>query len=176
MKKVILVVLLAVLPMVSHGAGYVIGDYGVGGKIHDPSYGVELGGIFLSPLHPTGGAFSAGIGVSVATSDDHPTSVEAPSGTTFTSIKDLNDGNETEIHATFGAEMVPSLFAVAGIGYATQDITTTGISSGQRFKIESKTDHNATGLFGIRFVQEWMNIGLGFHTRRGIMASIGIAF
>jgi hypothetical protein len=176
MKKVILVVLLATLPMVSHGAGYVIADYGVGGKVHDPSYGIELGGIFLSPLHPTGGAFSAGVGVSVATTDDNPTSAEAPLGTNFTSTKNLNDGNETEVHAVFGVEMVPSLFAVAGIGYATQDITTTGVASGQRFKTGSTTDHNVTGLFGVRFVQEWVNIGLGFHTRRGIMASLGIAF
>lgn len=174
MNKALLVVLLAFVPMVSYGAGYIIGDFGTGGKVDGPSYGIELGGIFLSPLHPRGGAFSAGIGVSIADTDDDPTSNETLLPTT--SRKNLNDGNETEIHATFGAEIVPALFGIAGIGYSSQDITETGVAGGQRYKIGSKTDNNITGLFGIRYVRQWMNLGVGYHTRRGIMASIGLAF
>jgi hypothetical protein len=174
MKKAMLVVLLALVPMISHGAGYIIGDFGTGGEIHGPSYGIELGGIFLSPLHPRGGAFSVGMGVSVADTDDDPTSTETILQTT--SRKDLNDGNETEVHATFGAEIVPALFGIVGIGYSSQDITVTGVATGQRYKIDTKTDNNVTGLFGIRYVRQWMNLGVGYHTRRGIMASIGFAF
>jgi hypothetical protein len=174
MKKALLLVLLTLVPMISYGAGYIIGDFGTGGKVHEPSYGIELGGIFLSPLHPRGGAFSVGVGVSLATTDEDPPSNEPLLPTA--SRKDMNDGNETEIHATFGAEIVPALFGIAGIGYSSQDITVTGVAAGQRFKIDSKTDNNVTGLFGVRYVRQWMNLGVGYHTRRGIMASIGLAF
>lgn len=174
MKRLLpILTLVAVLfPAVCCASGYVLVNYGIGGKIDEPSLGVELGGISLSDLHPTGGAFSLGLGVSVADTDENPPSPGDP----FTSYGKFNDGTEQEIDVTFGAEMIPSFFAVGGIGYASQDTVTIGNSGGQAVEVDSDTDRNATFMLGARYVIEGLNIGLGFHSRRGIMASVGIAF
>lgn len=167
MKKVILgILVLTVVPLVSHAAGYVLANYGTGGKVHDSSYGVEVGGIFLSPYHPNGGAFSLGIGASIAQTDENP-----PADFSGT----YNDGNEQEICAVFGAEIVPAFFGVAGIGYASQD-TKTNSSAGYVWKSGSGTDNNVAWMLGMRYVVKWVNMGLGFDSRRGVMASLGVAF
>jgi hypothetical protein len=158
MKKIILITLvMIVLPAISHGAGYVLVNYGDGGKVHASSYGLELGGIFLSPYHPNGGAFSLGIGASIADTDE------------TVSDRKYNDGNEQEICATFGAEIVPAFFGVAGVGFANQDVRKPG-------ETNSSTDNNVTWMLGMRYVVQYMNIGLGYDYRRGVMAGIGVAF
>lgn len=178
MRKWLLVLLMALVPSASFASGYVIGDYGTGGKVKDSSYGIEVGGIFLSPLHPTGGAISIGVGVSKANSDEHPTSNEAPAGVTGpVSVKHLNDGDETEVHLALGAELVPALFAIVGVGYATQERVRTGVfSDGERYMLDSSREHYAAGIFGLRYVREMVNAGVGYDTRRGVMTSIGVAF
>jgi hypothetical protein len=177
MKKVILAALLIMVPAISQGAGYVIVDYANGGKIHEPSIGLELGGIFLSSLHPTGGAFSIGVGISAADTDEDPPSALVPAGPmTFDAIRNFNDGTEQEIYGALGAEIVPAFFAVGGIGYSSQDIKVIGTSGGQLYRIESKTENHVTGMIGMRYVLEWLNIGLGYHSRRGVMANLGVAF
>ncbi|HQJ10130.1 MAG TPA: hypothetical protein PLF54_14070, partial [Deltaproteobacteria bacterium] len=113
-------------PAVCLASGYVLVNYGIGGKVDEPSLGVELGGIFLSDLHPTGGALSLGLGVSIADTDENPPSTGEP----FNTRTKFNDGNEQEIDVTFGAEMIPSFFAVAGVGYASQDTVTIGSDAG----------------------------------------------
>lgn len=165
-------VLAVLFPAACFASGYVLVNYGIGGKIDEPSLGVELGGIFLSDLHPTGGALSLGLGVSVADTDENPPSA----GESFTSYEKFNDGTEQEIDVTFGAEMIPSFFAVGGIGYASQDTVTIGSIGAQAYEAGTDTDKNATWMFGARYVIEGLNMGLGFHSRRGIMASVGIAF
>ena len=163
MKKIILITLvMAALPVVSHAAGYVLANYGDGGKVHASSYGLELGGIFLSPYHPNGGAFSLGMGASIAQTDENP-----PSNTSGT--WKYYDGNEQEICATFGAEIVPAFFGVVGIGYAAQDVRKLGHTS-------DTTDNNVTWMLGMRYVIQYMNIGLGYDYRRGVTASLGVAF
>jgi len=158
MKKIILITLvMTVLPVISHGAGYVLLNYGDGGDVHAASYGIELGGIFLSPYHPNGGAFSLGIGASLANTDE------------TVSDRKYNDGNEQEICATFGAEIVPAFFGVAGVGFATQDVINPTDST-------KSTDNNVTWMLGMRYVVQYMNIGLGYDYRRGVMAGIGVAF
>lgn len=73
MKKIIFSSMVFLLfPVMSHGAGYVLATYGSGGEVEGPSYGIEMGGIFLSPYHPAGGAFSVGLGISVADTDEDP--------------------------------------------------------------------------------------------------------
>jgi hypothetical protein len=160
MKKIILItIVMIVLPVISHGAGYVLVNYGDGGKVHASSYGLELGGIFLSPYHPNGGAFSLGIGASIADTDE------------TVSDRKYNDGNEQEICATFGAEIVPAFFGVVGVGYASQDTKTNngnGTSSG--------TDNFGTWMLGMRYVVKSFNIGLGYDYRRGVTANLGVAF
>ena len=164
MKKIILPALLFLLfPMISHGAGYVIANYGSGGDVDGPSYGLEMGGIFLSPYHPQGGAFSVGLGISIADTDEDPPDVPA---------KEYNDGNEQEVHAAFGAEITPAFFGVAGIGYASQDIVKPDGVGGK----DSDTDTNVTWMLGVRYVMEWFNIGVGYHNRRGVLAGFGVAF
>jgi hypothetical protein len=157
MKKIILITLvMTVLPVISHGAGYVLLNYGDGGEVHAASYGIELGGIFLSPYHPNGGAFSLGIGASIADTDE------------TVSDRKYNDGNEQEICATFGAEIVPAFFGVAGVGFANQDVINSDRTR--------STDNNVTWMLGMRYVVQYMNIGLGYDYRRGVMAGIGLAF
>jgi hypothetical protein len=161
MKKVIFaIVVLMVFPMISHGAGYLLVNYGDGGKVHASSYGVELGGIFLSPYHPNGGAFSLGIGGSIANTDE-----SAPADKS----KQFNDGNEQEICATFGAEIVPAFFGVAGVGFATQDVRKPDAT-------KASTDNNVTWMLGMRYVVKAFDVGLSYDYRRGIMASLGVAF
>ena len=157
MKKIILITLvMIVLPVISHGAGYVLANYGDGGKVHAASYGLELGGIFLSPYHPNGGAFSLGIGGSIADTDE------------TVSDRKYNNGNEQEICAIFGAEIVPAFFGVAGVGFATQDVINP-----DRTK---STDNNVTWMLGMRYVVKAFNVGLGYDYRRGITANLGVAF
>ena len=157
MKKIILITLvMTVLPVLSHGAGYVLLNYGDGGDVHAASYGIELGGIFLSPYHPNGGAFSLGIGASIADTDE------------TVSDRKYNDGNEQEICAIFGAEIVPAFFGVAGVGFANQDVINSDRTR--------STDNNVTWMLGMRYVVQYMNIGLGYDYRRGVMAGIGVAF
>jgi len=164
MKKIIFSSMVFLLfPVMSHGAGYVLATYGSGGEVDGPSYGLEMGGIFLSPYHPAGGAFSVGLGISVADTDEDP-----PDRIT----KTYNDGNEQEVHATFGAEITPAFFGVAGIGYASQDTVQPDGLGGK----DSETDSHASWLLGVRYVMEWFNIGVGYHNRRGVMAGLGIAF
>jgi hypothetical protein len=111
----------------------------------------------------------------VGDTDEDPPSAPATSAP-LTNLRKYNDGNEYEITATFGAELIPALFAVGGIGYATQDTVTIGSSGADLYERDSDTDKNTTWMLGMRYVIEGLNIGLGFHTRRGIMAGVGIAF
>ncbi len=165
MKKIILGMLLVFLPAISHGAGYIIADYATGGRIDAQSLGLEMGAIFLSPYHPNGGAFSVGLGISVAdTDEDPPSESDHP--------EKFNDGNEQEIYASFGAEIVPAFFGVVGVGYATQDVVKFDSSLNRG----SETDNNISLMLGMRYILEGFNIGLGFDSRRGVMASLGVAF
>jgi hypothetical protein len=159
MKRFFLITLMIFLPMISHGAGYVIADYATGGRIDAQSLGLEMGAIFLSPYHPNGGAFSLGLGISVADTDEKPPSKPQ---------KKYNDGNEEEVYLSFGGEMVPAFFAVAGVGYASQHIVKPESSS--------ETDNNISWMLGMRYILEAIDIGLGVHSRRGVMASLGVAF
>ncbi len=165
-------------PAVCSANGYIIANYGIGGgDVDEPSLGIEMGGIFLSNLHPTGGAFSFGLGVSVAdTDDDPPSGIQPTSGLTYDPLIEYNDGNEQEIDLTFGTEMIPSLFAVAGIGYAGQDTVRIGTNGEQNYEVDSDTERNVAWMLGTRYVIQGLNVGIGYHSRRGIMAGIGIAF
>lgn len=164
MKKIVLWSLLVVFcPMASHGAGYIFANYGNGGKVSEPSYGVEVGGIFLSPYHPNGGALSIGIGASIADTDEDPPIDTSGSGK-------YNDGNEQEIYASFGAEIVPAFFGVVGLGYSFQSIKDSNSDAG------SSDDDNFTWMLGMRYVVKWLNMGLGYDYRRGVIAGIGVAF
>lgn len=179
MKRVfaILAGLMVLFPGVCGASGYFMVNYGVGGDVDEPSLGVELGGIFLSSLHPSGGALSFGVGVSVADTDEDPPSALMPVGSLAGMPRvAYNDGNEQEIDAVFGAELIPALFLVAGLGYSTQDTEIIAYDGLVRYDAGTESDNNTTFMLGIRYAIEGVDIGLGFHTRRGIMAGVGIAF
>lgn len=164
-------------PAVCSANGYIIANYGIGGgDVDDPSLGIEMGGIFLSSLHPTGGALSIGLGVSVADTDENPPSGIPGQGLVYDPLIKYNDGKEQEIDLTFGAELIPSLFAVAGIGYAGQDTVRIGTNGNQNYEVDSDTERNAAWMLGTRYVIKGLNVGIGYHSRRGIMAGVGIAF
>jgi len=161
----LLMVILCLSPGLTYGAGYVIGTYGFGGPMDDISWGAEIGGVFLSDLHPTGGALSAGVGFSVGeTDDDVPSTCPHP--------KKYDDGNEHEGYVICGAEFIPGFFGSVGLGYSTQKVVTIA-SSGE---IDSETEEHLTGMIGLRYVIQGFSTGIGFHTRRGIMVNAGIAF
>ena len=174
----IAVVMITFVPAVCLAEGYVLVNYGIGGEIDEPSLGVEMGGIFLSYLHPTGGALSLGIGISVGDTDEDPPSAALPPSPApaYSSVRDLNDGNEQEVYLSFGAEIVPSFFGIAALGYANQNITTIGVSGLDNYEIDTDKDKNVTWMLGMRYIIEGLNMGLGYHSRRGILASLGIAF
>jgi hypothetical protein len=180
MAKRIILILSAVLifPGICLGSGYVLATYGTGGdEIDGSSLGIELGGIFLSDFHPTGGAFSLGLGISVGDSDEDPPSVaKLPPGGSVAGIIDYNDGNEQEVYLSFGAEITPALFGVVGIGYTSQKIVTIGLSDGTLYEVDDETDNNISGMLQARYACEWFTLGIGYHSRRGVIASLGIAF
>jgi hypothetical protein len=119
MKKFLCAMFVVILvPSVSEGAGYVALNYGTGGEVDESSYGIELGGIFLSSYHPRGGAFSVGLGVSLADTDEDPPA---------TPTREYNDGNEQEVSLVLGADH--PAFSVWLVGYATRTCE-TGIDPG----------------------------------------------
>lgn len=180
MKKflIIIAIMLFCVPAVCLAEGYVLVNYGMGGDIDEPSIGVEMGGIFLSYLHPTGGALSLGIGISVGdTDEDSPSASPPPSpAPAYSTVREFNDGNEQEVYLSFGAEIIPSFFGVASLGYANQNTTTIGVSGTENYEIGTGEDKNITWMLGMRYVIEGLNMGLGYHSRRGILVSLGIAF
>ena len=166
MKKMMLVLgFIFCFPMISYGAGYVLANYADGGDIHESSYGIELGAIFLSDLHPNGGAVSIGVGVSLADTDESPPSSRYSTG-------EYNDGNEQEIDLVLGAEIVPAFFGVVGVGYSSQDVIKPSLISNDN----EDTETNTPWLAGVRYAVESFNMGVGYNSRRGIMVSLGLAF
>jgi len=178
-KRIILIIsTILIFPGICLASGYVLATYAPGGdEIDGPSLGIELGGISLSDLHPTGGAFSLGLGISVGDSDEDPPSVaKLPPGGPVTGIIGYNDGNEQEVYLSFGAEITPALFGVVGIGYTSQKIVTIGISDGTFYEVDDETDNNISGMLQVRYAREGLILGVGYHSRRGVIASLGIAF
>ena len=61
MKKIISTTLvLMVLPMISHGAGYVLANYGDGGKVNGQAMGSNWAGYSFHPIIPTAGLSASG--------------------------------------------------------------------------------------------------------------------
>ncbi len=176
-KKVLIILIIMVIPGAGYAAGYVLGSYGSGGTVGEISYGMEMGGIFLSELHPRGGAFSFGLGVSVADTDDGmPGLPLLPGGGTLLYLKEYDDGNEQSVYAIGGMEFVTAFFGVAGIGYASQDVMQYGLSSSGWYMLESSTEHEPAYMVGVRYIRQWLGLGLGYDSRRGIVAHAGIGF
>ncbi len=180
MKRLLIALafLLVLVPTLCRAEGYVMVNYGIGGDIDEPSLGVEMGGIFFSHLHPEGGAVSFGLGVSIAdTDEDIPSAVLPPvPAPAYEQFTEYNDGNEQEVYVSVGAEMIPALFAVGGVGYASQDTVVVGRSADQFYEVDSESDNNVTWMLGMRYIIQGLNVGLGYHSRRGILAGIGVAF
>ncbi|MBN2298080.1 MAG: hypothetical protein JXM72_05775, partial [Deltaproteobacteria bacterium] len=110
--------------------------------------------------------------------DEDPPSANLPpiAGTTYDTFRDYNDGNEQEVNIDFGSELAPSFFGVVGLGYASQNTTTIGFTGDNYYEVATDKDTNVTWMLGMRYIIEGMDIGLGYHSRRGIMAGLGIAF
>lgn len=172
-----IMVWLLLVPAVGHAAAYGLFSYGIGGDVDEASYGFELGGVFLSDWHPAGGVFSLGLGISFADTDDDPPGTQAlPGGTTLSGLREYNDGDEQSIGIVFGAELVPQVFGVLGVGYSQQNVVTVGSSGGVFYEADEETDGNVPVLLGVRYLREGLALGIGYETRRGILATIGIAF
>jgi len=177
MKKVYLYLVILLFPISLQAAGYINLNYGTGGNSDATSLGLEMGGIMLSNLHPTGGAVFGGFCVSVADTEDRIPANTIYAGTpVLTNILEYNDGNQSQIGITFGAEIVPTIFMVMGIGYSTQDIVKIGSAASSFYQISDKVEHETPAMFGVRYTQEMLNMGLAYDTERGILLSLGVAF
>ena len=189
MKKTIglLILLTLAVPGMSYAGAYVLGNFGFGAPSDTTSAGnwsggAEFGGIFLSKLHPTGGSFSAGAGfaISVPKSSNKVPSNNGklpinPSG--IVSTNDYYDGNEYEVNACVGAELAPSFFLNLGGGYAWwNEATVTDPILGNRYLVDTSSKNSATGMIGLRYAIQGFMMGLGYHTRRGLVLSLGVAF
>ena len=163
MRRLCGIILMALLiPAVSQGAGYVVGTYGLGGEMGEPSAGLEIGAIFLSDLHPTGGAFSLGIGISIGGTDESPPSTYPPtSPISIRTLVEYNDGNEQAVCLCAGTELTPGLFAIGGLGYATQNVVTIAYAPDGWYQVDSEDDTYVPWLVGIRYAVEGLVMGLG---------------
>jgi hypothetical protein len=189
MKKTICILMLLALavPGMSYAGGYVLGNFGFGAPSDTTSAGnwsagAEFGGIFLSSLHPTGGSFSAGVGfsVSVPKSGNKVPSYNGklPAGLgSYVPSSDYYDGNEYEANICLGAELAPSFFLNLGGGYAWwNEETVTDPILGTRYLVDSSSKNAVTGMLGLRYAVQGFMMGLGYHTRRGVVVSLGVAF
>ena len=189
MKKTIIALILFTLavPGISHAGAYVLGNFGFGAPSNTTSAGnwsagAEFGGIFLSSLHPTGGSFSAGAGfaISVPKSSNKIPSYNGnlpASISGYVPANDYYDGNEYEANICVGAELAPSFFLNLGGGYAWwNEATVTDPILGYRYLVDSSSKSSATGMIGLRYAIQGFMMGLGYHTRRGVVVSLGVAF
>jgi hypothetical protein len=187
MKKTICILILLTLavPGMSYAGAYVLGNFGFGAPSDTTSAGnwsagAEFGGIFLSSLHPTGGSFSAGVGFAVSVPKSNN---KAPSYNSKLSLNpglpasDYYDGNEYEANICLGAELAPSFFLNLGGGYAWwNEETITDPVLGYRYLVDSSSKNAVTGMLGLRYAVQGFMMGLGYHTRRGVVVSLGVAF
>jgi hypothetical protein len=95
-----------------------------------------------------------------------------PSG--IVSTNDYYDGNEYEVNACVGAELAPSFFLNLGGGYAWWNETT--VTEPIRYIADESSKNSATGMIGLRYAIQGFMMGLGYHTRRGVVLSLGVAF
>lgn len=178
LKKIVLIVGVALMvPGMSFAAGYVIGTYGFGGSMDDISWGAEIGAVFLSDLHPTGDALSIGVGFSVGETDESiPSTSDLVLSGPADAVKDYNDGNEYEGYVSCGAELIPSIFGTLGVGYSRQKVMTVARQGDVYYETDSDTEYHVTGMLWMRYVREGFSAGIGFHSRRGVMLGLGLAF
>jgi hypothetical protein len=189
MKKTIcmLILLTFAVPGMSYAGAYMLGNFGFGAPSDTTSSGnwsagAEFGGIFLSSLHPTGGALSAGAGfaVSVPKSSNKVPSYNGKLPASMSGLvptNDYYDGNEYEINACVGAELAPSFFLNLGAGYAWwNEDTVSDPILGTRYLVDSSSKNSVTGMIGLRYAIQGFMMGLGYHTRRGVVVSLGVAF
>jgi len=189
MKKTICILILLTLavPGMSYAGAYMLGNFGFGAPSDTTSSGnwsagAEFGGIFLSSLHPTGGALSAGAGFAVSVPKS---SNKVPSYNSKLSVNpglpatDYYDGNEYEVNACVGAELAPSFFLNLGGGYAwwnEETVTDPDPVFGTRYLVDTSSKNSVTGMIGLRYAIQGFMMGLGYHTRRGVVVSLGVAF
>jgi hypothetical protein len=187
MKKTIYLLILFTLavPGMSHAGAYVLGNFGFGAPSDTTSAGnwsagAEFGGIFLSSLHPTGGSFSAGLGFAISvpkSSNKVPSYTDKWSSNPGLPATDYYDGNEYEVNACVGAELAPSFFLNLGGGYAWwNEATVTDPILGKSYLVDSSSKSSATGMIGLRYAVQGFMMGLAYHTRRGVVVSLGVAF
>ncbi len=176
MKKLLAVLIISLLPLPLLAAGYLNFSYGSGGESDATSFGLEMGGIVLSNLHPTGGALCGGFGVSVADTKQSVPANLPHTGQNLIWLQDYNDNNQSQISLMGGAELVPSIFAVLGLGYTTQKIAQLGFSNNAYYLIRNRTEHETPWMAGVRYTREMLNLGIGYDVQRGIVMSAGVAF
>jgi hypothetical protein len=159
--SVVLAMLGAGFPNALCAQGYMMLNGGVGGAAHGPSAGIEAGKFFPrnNPRFLLGGDFSVAV-------NGHP-GERLPGFQT-----DIR--NEQQIGAVAGFRLVRNLYLVGTGGLSSRAEKDYFVANGKRiFITELKGKVYGSGSGQLRFVYKRFILGVGYHSRRGLVVGVG---
>lgn len=170
MKKYLLVALVVscfVFGSKDANAGvYFFGNGGGGGKADGGSIGGEIGGIWPKDAPK----YLLGLGLS-------QTNSEKSEPATF--ILDKVRSNEYEFYGAAGLGLTKGFF-ITGTGGVTETCEGTVLKGDDPSSCAdydgNDVKYKFTGSGQLRFVHKQLMLGIGYHSRRGIIGGIGISF
>jgi hypothetical protein len=162
--SVVLAMLAAAFPQALCAQGYVMFSGGTGGSAHAISAGIEAGKFFPrnNPRFLLGGEFSVAV-------NGHP-GERLPYFQT-----DIR--NEQQIGAVAGLRLVQHLYLVGTGGVSSRAEKDYIVANGKRTliaEIQGTVYGSGSGQF--RFVYKRFIVGLGYHSRRGLVFGFGFTF
>lgn len=162
---VVLTLLAAAFPQNLRGQGYVFFDGGGGGPAQAGSGGIESGRFFPreNPRYLLGGAFSV-IGNGYT---EQPT----------TPFFKTNVRNEEELSVAGGIRLARGVYVVGTGGIADRsrrDYLVAGSNSDLLGEYDGTVRGCGSGQ--LRFVYKRVMFGVGYHSRRGMVAGVGFTF
>jgi hypothetical protein len=168
MNRMLLAAILATLglafPKALCAQGYVMFSGGTGGAAHATSAGIEAGKFFPrnNPRFLLGGDFSVAV-------NGHP-GERLPNFQT-----DIR--NEQQIGAVAGLRLVKHLYLVGTGGVSSRDEKDYLVVNGKRTLIaEIQGTVYGSGSGQLRFVYRRFILGVGYHSRRGLVFWFGFTF
>lgn len=157
--------LLVLMPSNGYGQGYVFFNGGGGGPAHAGSGGFEFGKIFPkeNPRFLLGGAFSV-------TNNGYP----LPQFTPFLKT-DVRD--EQELALVGGIRLARGIYAVGTGGMSDRSRKDYLVLGGNKDLLgEYGGTLRGVGSGQLRFVYRRFMLGVGYHSRRGLVAGVGFTF
>jgi hypothetical protein len=164
LMAVLLATLTLVCPAVMRAQGYVMFNAGHGGGSHALSGGVESGKFFPreNPRFLLGGAFSA-------------------TGNGYTSEKTTyfqsDICNEQELDVAAGLRLVKGVYLVGTGGMSARAERDYIVANGEKILLaELPGTLYGSGSGGFRLVYRRFMVGVGYHSRRGVVFGFGFTF